>query len=418
MLNKFKITSELSKSVKDDLDLQEDGSLILEGIASTTSIDLEGDTISPECINSMKKQALSCNIHGDHMIGLDDVIGTVQEVLNTDDETLKIKFIIIPSVAPMIKEKLDCGVKLGLSIRGTVNDFEETSEGWQINEINLIEISLTALPANWDTMGTITTSKGLVLSKCLSGACQQIMKNHAENVLMEEEMSKEKNIHNISEEDLVNLFKEMSEPLRNEIKAELKKELKDEIGEQAKIEIRDEITDELQDAIKKDITDEVKVDVVDDIIDEVKNGIETEKSSETEDEEDSVETITEEAENEDIEEVNVLSEEDIPSIENNTNDVEKYHHPVEVQHDINLRRLSRNIEKNVEEKILNDLGVNRDPKSETEKFIKNWIQKEEAPQTDKRKTMSRKDIVERMKNTTQSSNPFYRALKEIQDDYE
>ena len=82
MENKFKITSKLEKSL-DDVKLEDDGSLILEGIASTTSMDLEGDTISRDCINSMKSQALSCNIHGDHMIGLDDVIGTVKDVLKS-----------------------------------------------------------------------------------------------------------------------------------------------------------------------------------------------------------------------------------------------------------------------------------------------------------------------------------------------
>lgn len=439
MENKFKITSKLEKSL-DDVKLEDDGSLILEGIASTTSMDLEGDTISRDCINSMKSQALSCNIHGDHMIGLDDVIGTVKDVLKSDDDTLKVKFIIIPSIAPMIKEKLDCGVNLGLSIRGTVEDFNETSDGWEINRINLIEISLTALPANWDTMGTITTSKGLVISKCLSGACRQLRKNKEYEMELEEEMTNnkdEKIEHSLNEEDLVNLFKELSEPLRDEIKEVVKSELKQEISEEAKIEIRDEITDELQNSIKNDISNELKVDVVDEVINEVKDELvesknEDENDKEADDSEienndetiiDSTKSLDDEIKEEEInedliEEDEILSEEDIPEIESNPkhSEFKKYEHPPEVKADINVRRLTRNIEKNVEEKILKDLGVNREPVSETEKFIKNWVKEEETPKIDKCKTMSRKEIVERMKNTSQSSSPFFRALKEMQEE--
>ena len=119
-----------------------DGSddLILEAIASTSSIDEEGDMITNECIESMKNQALGLNIHLDHNHDTHNVIGNVIEVLETDNKTLKIKFKILPSWQSKILEYLDNGIALGLSIGVAVKDFEETDSGWEIKDIKLYEI--------------------------------------------------------------------------------------------------------------------------------------------------------------------------------------------------------------------------------------------------------------------------------------
>lgn len=47
-------------------ELNDDGTLTIEGIASTTNKDLQGDVILPECIESMKKQLTnqSKNLYG------------------------------------------------------------------------------------------------------------------------------------------------------------------------------------------------------------------------------------------------------------------------------------------------------------------------------------------------------------------
>jgi len=89
----FKLYSPLIKSNGGSQDYE----LILEGVASTTSTDLEGDYVTPECIESMKEQTLHCNIHASHIYGLDDIIGTVLEVLETDENTLRIRFNVLPS---------------------------------------------------------------------------------------------------------------------------------------------------------------------------------------------------------------------------------------------------------------------------------------------------------------------------------
>lgn len=148
--------------------------LILEGVASTSDIDLEGDLITPECIENFKLQATNCNIHNNHNVGLDDVIGTVLEVLDSDSKTLKIKFSILPLFREHIEECIDNGVKLGLSIGGTIEDYTTSEDGLKIKSMMLHEISLTPLPANWNTMGTVVKEgQSVIEAKCLNGMCKQ-----------------------------------------------------------------------------------------------------------------------------------------------------------------------------------------------------------------------------------------------------
>lgn len=167
--------------IKKNLDPQYDNKtkpLILEGVASTSDIDLEGDYITPQCIESFKHQATNCNIHNNHNVGLDDVIGTVLEVLESDNKTLRIKFSILPLFRKHIEECIDNGVKLGLSIGGTILDYDSGDDGLKIKNMMLHEISLTPLPANWNTMGTVTHSKSMdkvIEAKCLNGVCKQFI---------------------------------------------------------------------------------------------------------------------------------------------------------------------------------------------------------------------------------------------------
>ncbi len=186
--NHFKIYSKIQTHNNQNITKEQDDEtysnnepLILEGIASTTSSDLEMDNFTPECIQEMKNQALNLNIHCDHEKSLKKVIGTVISVEDTDDTNLKILFKIIPSISPLVKERLENDVKLGLSVRGLVKDYTTNKDnGWTVKSIQLMEISLTGLPANWDTFGTVQLHKNIVESKCLSGACALLRKSKSE----------------------------------------------------------------------------------------------------------------------------------------------------------------------------------------------------------------------------------------------
>ena len=199
--------------------LNEDGSLTIEGIASTTSKDLQDDIVAPQCIESMKQQLLGgLNLHGDHWYGLfDGVIGAIKEVIPTDTYSLRIKAVILPKYAQDIKDMLDIGVKLGLSIGGRVTEYITLEDGgWEILDIALREISLTAMPANWDTYGTITTSKGLVKSTCLTGACHAIMKNEVMNMTKEETI-KDETPEVLTKQDVIDLINESLVSTKEEI---------------------------------------------------------------------------------------------------------------------------------------------------------------------------------------------------------
>ena len=219
MLKKeFKVYSPLTKKSVDSFITKSDGSsdgerILLEGIASTTSRDLHDEIVSSNAIESMSEQALALNIHGDHWYGLEDVIGAIKDA-SAEDKQLHIKFLITKKHTPDIKDLLETGVKLGLSIGGYVTSYDEKNR--IINAIELHEISLTAMPANWDTFGTVTTSKGLVKSNCIAGACHAIVKNLGEEIMANEEIKTKEETPQEGEEtsgltkdDVIELFNEL-----------------------------------------------------------------------------------------------------------------------------------------------------------------------------------------------------------------
>ena len=270
-------------STQKSYELNPDGTLTIEGIASTTNKDLQGDIVLPSAIDSMKTQLLtsSKNLHGDHKYDLfDGIIGAIKEVMDTDENVLKIKSVIRSKFAAEIKEMLDIGINLGLSIGGRIKDYNTIPDGWEIKDIDLLEISLTGMPANWDTFGTITASNGIVESKCLNGACHVIRKN-----LMDDKMSEEQKIDetqkNVSEgtadvftkDDAVDLFNELMSTKQEEIAREtvtqVSKELesiikdqfdklKAETDDESKKQEKDEDEDDDEEKLKSLINDSVK----------------------------------------------------------------------------------------------------------------------------------------------------------------
>ena len=184
--NNFRwFSKSLTEPVNEDY-ATDDGRLLLEGIASTTSRDLNGDVISKEAISQMKESAIGLNIYADHLYGLSDTVGVVKEVNETDENTLSIKFLVTKQASPILKDLLDTGVQLGLSIGGSADDYDNKTN--TVNSIRLREISLTTIPANTDTMGTVAIVKdGEVLCGCLSGACKTIIKNMEKNNMVDEQ---------------------------------------------------------------------------------------------------------------------------------------------------------------------------------------------------------------------------------------
>ena len=208
MKDEFRIYSPLTaKSVTEFITKDESTDterILLEGVASTTNRDLQDEVVSSSAIESMSEQALALNIHGDHFYGLDDVVGAIKDAV-VEDNQLRVKFLVTKKYTPDIRDLLETGVNLGLSIGGRVSSYDEKNR--IINAIRLHEISLTAMPANWDTFGTVTNSKGLTESNCVTGACHAIMKN-LEVDKMAEDVKQEEEVSTLTEDKVIELINE------------------------------------------------------------------------------------------------------------------------------------------------------------------------------------------------------------------
>lgn len=251
----FKVYSPLTaKSVKSFTNKSEDSEdrILLEGVASTTSRDLHDEIVSSSAIESMSEQALELNIHGDHWYGLDDVIGAIKDA-TVEDKQLKIKFLITKKYTPDIKDLLETGVRLGLSIGGYVTAYDEKNR--IINEIELHEISLTAMPANWDTFGTVTTSKGLVESTCIAGACHAIVKNLGEQNMTsvnKEEQNQEEETSGLTRDEVIELI--------NEYMAEKEETISQEITEKVESQLEAIVEAKVQELIDEEPPEEPPAD--------------------------------------------------------------------------------------------------------------------------------------------------------------
>ena len=296
MLKKeFKVYSPLTKkSVDSFITKSSDGSsdgerILLEGIASTTSRDLHDEIVSSAAIESMSEQALALNIHGDHWYGLEDVIGAIKDA-SAEDKQLHIKFLITKKHTPDIQDLLETGVKLGLSIGGYVTSYDEKNR--IINAIELHEISLTAMPANWDTFGTVTTSKGLVESNCIAGACHAIVKNLGEEIMATEEIK--------TKEETPQEGEETSGLTKDDV-----------------IELFNELMAEKEETIVQEITDKVQTQLESIAEAKVQELLDDDSSSNEEEGDDTTATSTEEVEGEEEEqedETKSLTREDIAAM--------------------------------------------------------------------------------------------------------
>lgn len=294
MKKQFKVFSPLtSKSVNEFITKSDEGSderILLEGIASTTSRDLHDEIVSSAAIDSMAEQAQALNIHGDHWYYLEDVVGAIKES-TVEDNQLKIKFLVTKKHTPDIKDLLETGVRLGLSIGGYVTSYDEKNR--IINAIELHEISLTAMPANWDTFGTVTTSKGLVESNCLAGACYEIVKNLDGGKTMTQkniETKDESSDEGLSRDDVILLI--------NEYMAEKEETIAQEITEKVESQLEAIVESKLAE-LNNDDSDEDEDEEVD----------ETKATTDDEDETSTEGSEEDETEDEDEEETKSISPE-------------------------------------------------------------------------------------------------------------
>ena len=139
----------------------EDGTLTITGIANTGERDLVGDVVTEQALNEIVEQAPNRNLHLNH--GYDkntpngilfpEVVGTITEAEKIA-EGASITATIRPEYVEPLEQILAQGIKLGFSIAGKAHYEDNSYE--QIESWDLTEISLTPLPCDMGTMGTVS----------------------------------------------------------------------------------------------------------------------------------------------------------------------------------------------------------------------------------------------------------------------
>lgn len=286
-------------------ELNDDGTLTITGILSTTNEDLDGEIVTQQGLQSLASQAVGLNLHLDHNHKYDGGIGVITDA-DLGENFLRITATVLPEYAVGIKQRLDLGMKFGFSIGGI--PVIKGGNSRIINEFLLLEISLTLLPANWDTFGTVET-KGIVESKCITGACHYILKKNKSSEIME--TKKANNQLEVTEEVKQELTDIVNEAIYN-IKPAILDEIRGEVGVIVQDVVSQTLTDLLP-TLEKDVDDEILEESEDDIIEQdVEDAIEDEKDA-TEDVVDDVKAEAEDIESTKAEEPE--EDEDVPAEE-------------------------------------------------------------------------------------------------------
>lgn len=206
-------------------DENDDGTLTITGVASTTNKDYANEIVSQEVLESLAKQAPGLNLFRDHNRHYEGGIGVIVDAW-VQENMLWIKAVILKEFASGIKERLDIGMNFGFSISGFPRK-QRTPEGILIVDYDLKEITLTYIPMNWDTYGTVEyKSLNLVASNCLTGACYHAIHDgenmeEKENTIEEvpEEPVNEKSIAGLSDEQVTQIT-DLVKNMMNEFVAE------------------------------------------------------------------------------------------------------------------------------------------------------------------------------------------------------
>ncbi len=136
----------------------ENETLYIKGVANTGQEDMDGDIIAPDALQKIAETAINRNLHLEHDRTIDGIIGTIVESEITG-RGVEIKASILPEYADKLKHLLNNGIKLGLSVQGIATYQDNRKE--KIKDWELIEISLTPIPCDQDTMGTVAIVKSL-----------------------------------------------------------------------------------------------------------------------------------------------------------------------------------------------------------------------------------------------------------------
>lgn len=153
----FNYTFELRKADNDD------GKLMIEGVASTTDVDLQKDQMTLNALRSMAKSAPGVPIVTSHNAEAKDMIGEITEA-NVDSAlgqlVIKAELDSDDTEAMRLYSKLRKGYKLGLSIGGRASVSRGIGKSI-VNDVALDHCMITRRPVNTKTFA-YAVSKAMV----------------------------------------------------------------------------------------------------------------------------------------------------------------------------------------------------------------------------------------------------------------
>lgn len=188
--------------------------LHIRGLANTGTTDIEGDTLTREALLDICNQATQHNLHIDHDETIDGVLGPITRAELTPEGVEIDADILEGKYTSRIRDLLEHGVRLGMSVRGLAE-----RAGGNFVRVVLTEISLTPLPADQSTLGSV------VIVKSFGELARRVVGFDDEN-LEEENMADEV----ISKDVVIELINTGFNERKEEFLETIRNELKDEFG--------------------------------------------------------------------------------------------------------------------------------------------------------------------------------------------
>lgn len=188
--------------------------LHIRGLANTGNTDIEGDTLTREALIDICNQATQHNLHIDHDETIDGVLGPITRAELTPEGVEIDADILEGKYTSRIRDLLEHGVRLGMSVRGLAE-----RAGGNFVRVVLTEISLTPLPADQSTLGSV------VIVKSFGELARRVVGFDDEN-LEEDNMADEV----ISKDVVIELINTGFNERKEEFLETIREELKDEFG--------------------------------------------------------------------------------------------------------------------------------------------------------------------------------------------
>ena len=188
--------------------------LHIRGLANTGTTDIEGDTLTREALLDICNQATQHNLHIDHDETIDGVLGPITRAELTPDGVEIDADILEGKYTSRIRDLLEHGVRLGMSVRGLAE-----RAGGNFVRVVLTEISLTPLPADQSTLGSV------VIVKSFGELARRVVGFDDEN-LEEDNMADEV----ITKDVVIELINTGFNERKEEFLETIRNELKDEFG--------------------------------------------------------------------------------------------------------------------------------------------------------------------------------------------